>query len=141
MDPQEKGANIEIHGGEIKAEAGDEFSGIFVRSASLKVYGGKLTVEAGGTSIFSNGIEVYGGEVDATSTTSSGIYCSPSPLIVYGGKVKGTGASENRGFIGNVQSGTEDIKFYFSDDNSNWGDGNSYASPTEAIGKRYAKAE
>lgn len=134
-------SNIEIHGGEITVEA----SSNGIKIDGIKVYGGKLTATSSGAhGIYGFGnFEVYGGEVEATaggSRSSDGISVF-STLIVYGGKVKGTGINDGYGIGCKVQSGTSGIKFYFSDDNSNWGDGNSYANPTDAQRKRYAKAE
>ena len=140
------GSLIEIHGGVITVEAtnnedyGIRFEGL---TGSIKMYGGKLTATSVGTGIYSGGIEVYGGEVDATSTNSSGIYCSSSPLIVYGGKVKGTGASGERGFDCQYQSGTVGITFYFGDNGTSWDQSDSSATDHAANAPlyRYAKAE
>ena len=138
--------NIEIHGGEITVTAGDASVGIFVMSYDIIVLGGKLTVEAESTGIACSYMSVFGGEVDVTSTsTSSGISCSSS-LIVYGGKVKGTGArSEDKGIRGKVQSGTSGIKFYFSSNGTDWDGGHYYGESTDLLviedAKRYIKAE
>ena len=138
--------NIDIHGGEITVTAGNASVGIFVMSSEIRVLGGKLTVEAESTGISCSNMSVFGGEVDATSTsTSSGISCSSS-LIVYGGKVKGTGArSEDKGIRGKVQSGTSGIKFYFSSNGTDWDGGRSYEESTNLLviedAKRYIKAE
>ena len=76
-------------------------------------------------------------------------------LTVYGGKVTATGnGREGYGDYGSgincyVKSGTSGIKFYFSDNGTDWDEGTSYASATSVGGsndavatkKRYVKAE
>ena len=153
------GYRIDIHGGEVTASAaGDLNPGLY--TGYLKVYGGKLTATSGGGNGigFYNTIDVYGGEVVATSNATSvstplyGISNGGNAnqiLTVYGGKVTATGnGKENYGFYGSgfschVKSGASGIKFYFSD-NGTWGDGIYYedANPiTSDEAKRYAKAE
>ena len=156
--------HIDIHGGEVTAEAtGNFITGL--DAGYLAVYGGKLTATSGGSHgiVFGNTIDVYGGEVVATSNATSsvvpyyGIECASAStseiLTVYGGKVKATGngvsdtsSNYGSGFLCYVKSGTSDIKFYFSADGTTWGDGTSYDSATkvgtdDATKKRYAKAE
>ncbi len=155
------GYRIYIHGGEVTASAaGGSGTGLF--TGYLAVYGGKLTATSGGGNGigFGNTIDVYGGEVVATSNATSdahyGFRSSGSTdnqnLTVYGGKVTATGngkfgmADYGSGFSCYVKSGTSGIKFYFSADDTTWGDGTSYASATkvgndDATKKRYAKAE
>ena len=154
------GSTIEIHGGEITAaKVNSVGNGVYANG--IKVYGGKLTATSeaeDGIKFISDNFEVYGGEVEATSTGTSssgyGIKCelSDNILIVYGGKVKATGNgvlisdTYGSGFGCKVQSGTEGIKFYFTDDKTNWGDGTFFESATDVstistINKRYAKAE
>ena len=149
---------IEIHGGEITAAATGDLG---LLTGYLAVYGGKLTATSGGGNgiNFQDTFDVYGGEVEATSNaTSSYEYCfgirsgsgmDSDILTVYGGKVTATGngieefGEYGSGFGCYVKSGTSGIKFYFSDNGTDWGDGTSYASATDArnIQKRYAKAE
>ena len=76
-------------------------------------------------------------------------------LTVYGGKVTATGNGIDAspyygsGFACYVMSGTSGIKFYFSDNGTDWDAGTNYSSDTEvgtddadaATKKRYAKAE
>ena len=151
------GSTIEIHGGEITAaKVNSVGNGVYANG--IKVYGGKLTATSeaeDGIKFISDNFEVYGGEVEATSTGTSsrgyGIKCelSDNILIVYGGKVKATGNgvlisdTYGSGFGCKVQSGTEGIKFYFTDDKTNWGDGTFYEFVTDVstTKKRYAKAE
>ena len=155
------GYRIDIHGGEVTAAAtGDLNVGLF--TGYLAVYGGKLTATSGGGNGigFYNTIDVYGGEVVATSNATSastplnGISNGGNAnqiLTVYGGKVTATGnGKENYGFYGSgfschVKSGTSGIKFYFSADGTTWGDGIIYYGDAHAItsdeAKRYAKAE
>lgn len=157
---------IDIHGGEVTAEAtGSDNIGLY--TGYLAVYGGKLTATSGdfiGIG-FNNTIDVYGGEVVATSNATSssqafyGIGSGGSSadkiLTVYGGKVTATGngkeyyAAYGSGFGCYVKSGTSGIKFYFSADGTTWGDGTPYdlaasvgrISDDAATRKRYAKAE
>lgn len=99
-----------------------------------------------------SGFKVYGGEViaEATNTVSSqsayGIQGS-GVLTVYGGKVHaaGNGVIDNahygQAIDATIKSGTEGIKFYFSDDNTTWNAGTYYSTSTAAPASRYAKAE
>ena len=153
---------IDIHGGEITAVSTNLRA--FV-TGILNVYSGKLTATSdGGNGIqFSSSFDVYGGEVEGTSNATS----SDSPsrgisdggydktLTVYGGKVTATGnGREGYGDYGSgincyVKSGTSGIKFYFSDNGTDWDEGTRYASATSVGGsddavatkKRYVKAE
>ena len=149
---------LEIHGGEITAAATGN-TGMGLEIDHFKMYGGKLT----STSKNNPGIqftwdsEVYGGEVVATtnststSSPSKGIYGIYGVLTVYGGKVTATGNGINdteyddygSGFGCKVRSGTTGIKFYFSDDGTTWGDGAYYGDEagTTAPTNPYAKAE
>ena len=155
------GYHIDIHGGEVTASAaGDSNNGLY--TGYLAVYGGKLTVTSGGGNGigFGNTIDVYGGEVVATSNATSDAHygfrssagTANQILTVYGGKVTATGNGKDfmsdygSGFSCHVKSGTSGIKFYFSADGTTWGDGTGYASATkvgtdDATKKRYAKAE
>ena len=158
------GYRIDIHGGEVTAEAtgGTDF-GLY--AGYLAVYGGKLTATSGGDNgiAFVNTIDVYGGEVVATSNATSKVCfgiksgggLATQILTVYGGKVTATGSgvplstNYGSGFGCYVMSGTSGIKFYFTADVTDWGDGNSYASATSvgqnadaaATKKKFAKAE
>ena len=154
---------IDIHGGEITAVSTNLRA--FV-TGILNVYSGKLTATSdgdNGTIQFCSSFDVYGGEVEGTSNATS----SDSPsrgisdggydktLTVYGGKVTATGnGREGYGDYGSgincyVKSGTSGIKFYFSDNGTDWDEGTSYASATSVGGsndavatkKRYVKAE
>lgn len=144
---------MEIHGGEITAESNDDG----ISNGGINMYGGKLTVTSSastGTAIKFNtsGINVYGGELvaEATNTGSSehavGIQGS-GVLTVYGGKVHaaGNGVSYStyygQAIHATIKSGTEGIKFYFSDDNSTWYAGTYYSASTAAPAIRYAKVE
>lgn len=142
---------IEIHGGEITATT--QYNALYAKG--IKVYGGKITATATGNSsgitFGTAGFDVYGGEIEATNTSTSMAFHGFSngfsfPLTVYGGKVTATGNANGSGFHCYVKSGTSGIKFYFSDNGTDWGDGTSYASATQvgyaaATKKRYAKAE
>lgn len=140
---------IEIHGGEVTAEATTYDNGI--KNCDIKVYGGKLTATSASAEGISNSgnFEVYGGEVEATSTAAGNNYCAgieDCTLIVYGGKVKCTGQENGPGYCfgmrSRLKSGTSDIKFYFSADGTNWSNGYYYgeASSSDEF-KRYGKAE
>ena len=132
--------NLEIHGGEITAE-GTGFSDA-LWFGHIKVFSGKLTANAPLSEgiYFYNSIKVYGGEVEG-SGDDYGIESANygSTLTVYDGKVKGTGSGG--GFKSDIQSGTEGIKFYFSDDGNTWDAGTYYGTATYAPNKRYGKAE
>lgn len=157
------GCRIDIHGVEVTATAGTGLS-----TGYLAVYGGKLTAtsSSGHGIFFKNTIDVYDGEVEATSNATSklvpcygimsGAGSADQILTVYGGKVTATGngiedttLGYGSGFGCYVKSGTSGIKFYFSADGTTWGDGTSYTSATSvglsssasATQKRYAKAE
>ena len=154
---------IDIHGGEVTAEAtGHYASGLY--TGYLAVYGGKLTATSGFTNGigFNNTIDVYGGEVVATSNATSNYWSGIASggggynqiLTVYGGKVTATGNGKEvygdygSGFRCYVKSGTSGIKFYFSDNGTDWDAGTNYSSATSvglrydnATKKRYAKAE
>ena len=144
---------MEIHGGEITAESNDDG----ISNGGINMYGGKLTVTSSastGTAIKFNtsGINVYGGELvaEATNTGSSehavGIQGS-GVLTVYGGKVHAAGNGVNyntyygQAILATIKSGTEGIKFYFSDDNTTWNAGTYYSTSTAAPVIRYAKVE
>ena len=144
---------VEIHGGEITAEG--KYEGL--SAGYLKVFSGKITATGGSDVIagigFMNSCDVYGGEIDATTNKfqgySRGISDSSSggTFTVYGGKVKGTGngvqelSNYGSGFSGKVKSGTAGIKFYFSDNGTDWDEGTYYETATAAPKKKYAKAE
>ena len=147
------GKFIEIHGGEITATT--QSNALYAKG--IKVYGGKITATATGNSsgitFGSAGFDVYGGEIEATNTSTSTSMAFhgftngfSAPLTVYGGKVTATGNANGSGFHCYVKSGTSGIKFYFSDNGTDWDAGTSYASATQvgyaaATKKRYAKAE
>lgn len=143
--------SIKMYGGKLTATS----AGIGIYSHDINVYGGNLTATStkDGGIRFSNYFRVFGGEVEAISNASSGkhgIFARLDPgqgqfLVVYGGKVSGTGSETNgSGFYCDVQSGTSGIKFY-SSDNGTWGDGIIYYGDAHAItsdeAKRYYKAE
>ena len=135
-----------------------ESNGDGISNGGINIYGGKLTVTSSTSSgaaikFNTSGINVYGGEVvaEATNTSSSaqsacGIKGS-GVLTVYGGKVHAAGngkihnAHYGQAIDALVKSGTESIKFYFSDDNTSWNTGLYYSSSTPALTIRYAKAE
>ena len=136
-----------------------ESNGDGISNGGINMYGGKLTVTSSTSSgaaikFNTSGINVYGGEVvaEATNTSSSaqsacGIKGS-GVITVYGGKVyaAGNGVVYSTAHYGQainalVKSGTESIKFYFSDDNTSWNTGLYYSSSTPALTIRYAKAE
>lgn len=144
---------IEIHGGEVTVESNNDG----ISNGGINMYGGKLTVTSStstGAAIKFNtsGINVYGGEIvaEATNTGSSehavGIQGS-GVLTVYGGKVQAAGNGVNyntyygQAILATIKSGTESIKFYFSNDNSTWNAGTYYSTSTAAPASRYAKAE
>ena len=154
---------IDIHGGEITAVSTNSRA---IVTGILNVYSGKLTGTSDGdnSSIqFCSSFDVYGGEVEGTSNaTSIDFPCRgitdggwDKTLTVYGGKVTATGnGKEGYGDFGSgfncyVKSGTSGIKFYFSDNGTDWDEGTSYASATSVGGsddavatkKRYVKAE
>ena len=149
------GIIIEIHGGEITAESYG-FNGIDY-DGGINVYCGKLTAKGtSGIHFSEKNFNVYGGEVDAISNLTNddggcGIDCfyAYATLVVYGGKVKATGNGENGGMLGygsgfycRVQSGTSDIKFYYSGNGTDWDAGTSYSNREFTHNdKRYAKAE
>ena len=144
---------MEIHGGEITAESNDDG----ISNGGINMYGGKLTVTSSastGTAIKFNtsGINVYGGEIvaEATNTGSSESACGikgSGVLTVYGGKVHaaGNGVSYStyygQAIHATIKSGTEGIKFYFSDDNTTWNAGTYYSTSTAAPAIRYSKVE
>ena len=144
---------IEIHGGEVTVESNDDG----ISNGGINMYGGKLTVTSSTSSgaaikFNTSGFKVYGGEVvaEATNTSSSESACGikgSGVLTVYGGKVHAAGNgrihNDHYGQAINalVKSGTESIKFYFSDDNTSWNTGLYYSSSTPALTIRYAKAE
>ena len=132
---------IVIHGGEITAES---TSGRGLIAKGIRVYGGKLTATStgdDGIQFNAGNFEVYGGEVEGESTCSYGnAILSSNTLKVYGGKVKATGGTGGQGFKCKLLSGTTGIKFYFSNDGTTWGSGDSY-NTAPAPGDRYAKAE
>ena len=141
------GYTLHIHGGEITATAtGDSHYGLYF--GKIVMYSGKLTATAADYHAIGfnvHGFIVYGGEVEATSNATTGDFSgiqSSGPLKVYVGKVKGTGgAPSGKGFECKVQTGTSNIKFYFSDNGTTWGPAYSYNIAAIAPGNRYAKAE
>ena len=144
---------VEIHGGEVTVES----NGDGISNGGINMYGGKLTVTSSTSSsaaieFYTSGINVYGGELvaEATNTGSSehayGIQGS-GVLTVYGGKVHAAGngvihdAHYGQAIYATCVSGTESIKFYFSDYNTSWNTGLYYSSSTAAPAIRYAKVE
>ena len=144
---------MEIHGGEVTVESDD----VGISNGGINMYGGKLTVTSNASSdaaieFYTSGINVYGGEIvaEATNTGSSehavGIQGS-GVLTVYGGKVQaaGNGVNDNtyygQAIDATIKSGTEGIKFYFSNDNTTWNAGTYYSTSTAAPASRYAKVE
>ncbi len=150
-----KGKTVEIHGGEITAEG--EKEGLEV--GYIKVFSGKITVTCGSKDkygiVFMNSCDVYGGEIEATANNNNSRSVSRGitdggnggTFTVYGGKVKGTGNGSQEGsdygsgFKGKFKSGTAGIKFYFSDNGTDWDEGTYYETATAAPQKKYAKAE
>ena len=138
---------LRIHGGEITATTtGATHRGVYF--GYIAIFSGKLTATAAdcyAIGFNAYGFAVFGGEVEATSNATSGDLSgiqSSGPLRVYVGKVKGTGgAPSGKGFGCKVQSGTSNIKFYFSNDGATWDAGTYYGDETLAPGNRYAKAE
>ena len=143
---------IKIHGGEITAQSTSK-SGI--RGGIIEMYAGKLTATTnnnmGNAAIsYPNGdFIVYGGEVTAENITTSTGTDNPalsnanttSALKVFGGKVKATGGNGSKGIKGNIMSGTSGIKFYFSDNGTDWDAGTGYGTATTSPTNRYVKAE
>lgn len=144
---------VEIHGGEVTVKSND----VGISNGGINMYGGKLTVTSSASTdtaikFNTSGINVYGGELvaEATNTGSSehavGIQGS-GVLTVYGGKVHaaGNGVSYStyygQAIHAPIKSGTEGIKFYFSDNNSSWNAGTYYSTSTAAPASRYAKVE
>ena len=148
---------IEIHGGEITAESYCDHGCPAFGSGGINIYGGKLTAISttfndNAIKFGTNGINVYGGEVVAeTTNTSSSVSTvaiqGTGILTVYGGKVQAAGngvtydSYYGQAIEADIQSGTDGIKFYFSDDNTNWDAGTTYSTATAAPQKRYAKVE
>ena len=150
-------ANVTWSDGWYTVSGNVTITGDGISNGGINMYGGKLTVTSSastGTAIKFNtsGINVYGGELvaEATNTGSSehavGIQGS-GVLTVYGGKVHaaGNGVSYStyygQAIHATIKSGTEGIKFYFSDDNTTWNAGTYYSTSTAAPAIRYAKVE
>ena len=149
----EIGKTVEIHGGEITAEG--KYLGL--AAGYLKVFSGKITAICSSYGYmgigFMDSCDVYGGEIEATTNNSSGVSSgifdggNGGTFTVYGGKVKGTGNGVQgdpyygSGFSVKVKSGTAGIKFYFSDNGTDWDEGTYYGTATAAPRKKYAKAE
>lgn len=139
---------LEIHGGVITASDDNTTYGMFALSGrGIRVYGGKVTASSvKGNPIYYGyqGMEVYGGNVTATTGSYFAIVGAESQtLIVYGGKVKASAGDRDgaKAFDVKVQSGTDAIKFYFSNDEASMGEGEYYPDATDAPEKRFAKAE
>ena len=147
---------MEIHGGEVTVEGND--AGI--SNGGINMYGGKLTVTSSastGTAIkfYTSGINVYGGEIVAEATNTGNTGSSEHAvgiqgsgvLTVYGGKVQAAGNGVNydtyygQAIDATIKSGTDGIKFYFSDNNTTWNAGTYYSTSTAAPAIRYAKVE
>lgn len=153
---------IEISGGYISAECtidDDCYGGLY--NVAVIMYGGKLTAKytgsGSGYGIFerNRGISVYDGELEATGKGPSyiddgreyacGIHLSQYSLYVYGGKVLASNP-DNKAISGKIMSGTANVKFYATDDTSNWGAGAVYDTETvvdenATLDKKYIKAE
>ena len=146
---------IEIHGGEITANATNTSYGAGLMASGIKVYGGKLTAESKGSygiqfgnSSGSGYFNVYGGEVEGTSLDGSepehgiaGTDPANEILTVYGGKVTGNASEGGHGFECKLLSGTEGIKFHFKTSTTDWDAGTNYPTATASPTNRYAKAE
>ena len=153
---------IEISGGYISAECtidDDGYGGLY--NVAVGMYGGKLTAKytgsGSGYGIFerNKAILVYDGELEATGKGPSyidgereyacGIHLSQYSLYVYGGKVLASNP-DNKAISGKIMSGTANVKFYATDDTSNWGAGAVYDTETvvdeiATLDKKYIKAE
>lgn len=153
---------IEISGGYISAECtidDDCYGGLY--NVAVAMYGGKLTAKytgsGSGYGIFerNRSIWVYDGELEATGKGPSyiyggreyacGIHLSQYSLYVYGGKVLASNP-DNKAISGKIMSGTANVKFYATDDTSNWGAGAVYDTETvvdenATLDKKYIKAE
>ena len=153
---------IEISGGYISAECtidDDCYGGLY--NVAVAMYGGKLTAKytgsGSGYGIFerNRSIWVYDGELEATGKGPSyiyggreyacGIHLSKYSLYVYGGKVLASNP-DNKAISGKIMSGTANVKFYATDDTSNWGAGAVYDTETvvdenATLDKKYIKAE
>ena len=138
---------VEIHGGVITVSNTANYGGNALVGVGIIVYGGKLTASSEhGLAIFygDDGMKVYGGNVTATTGVRGVIAGSSSSILtVYGGKLKASAGVTEGAFVilSKVQSGTDAIKFYFSNDEDSMGDGEYYPDATEAPEKRFAKAE
>lgn len=144
---------LEIHGGDITVEnAYPAFSmsayGIDL-GGGLRMYGGKLTTTAPtcGIKFGSDDLEIYGGEVTATSTAGydHAIYrpTGTGVLTVYGGKLKATATGTSYAIAAPIKSGTPGIKFYFADTEAGLDTavGNTYDGTTATPTNKFAKAE
>ena len=153
---------IEISGGYISAECtidDDGYGGLY--NVAVGMYGGKLTAKYTGSGSgygifeYDRSIRVYDGELEATGKGPSyiyggreyacGIHLSKYSLYVYGGKVLASNP-DNKAISGKIMSGTANVKFYATDDTSNWGAGAVYDTETvvdenATLDKKYIKAD
>ena len=134
-----------IHGGNINVTS--TFS--CIRKTNIIVYGGKHSLTATESAIDTgqsdgrpNFMKVYGGEVEAISKMTAGIYVGDgenlNALTVFGGKVTAQGGDGYPAIRGDFEKGGgTSINFYESDDGVNW------ATPANghSTDKRYFKAE
>ena len=142
---------LEIHGGDITVENAYPAASISAYGiglgGGLRMYGGKLTTTAPncGIQFGSDDLEIYGGEVTATSTADHAIYrpTGAGVLTVYGGKLKATATGTNYAIAAPIKSGTPGIKFYFADTEAGLDTavGNTYDGTTATPNNKFAKAE
>lgn len=142
---------LEIHGGDITVENAYPTASISANGiglgGGLRMYGGKLTTTAPnlGIQFGSYDLEIYGGEVTATSTADNAIYrpTGAGVLTVYGGKLKATATGTSYAIAAPIKSGTPGIKFYFADSEAglDTAPGNTYDGTTATPTNKFAKAE
>ena len=120
---------LEIHGGDITATTPTDNYGNGIDADVINVYGGKLTA----ASYKDRGIyleeemNIYGGEVELSSSATDTEALECNTLTVYGGRFAASTPNYDDYCINcEVKSGTADIKFYWSSDGTSWGDGISY---------------
>lgn len=140
---------VEIHGGVITAVNNDTNGG-GLYFGGIKICGGKFTVNSKHTGIiFYTSFDIYGGDIEMTSSNNdaNGIYCNDGNILtVYGGKMKVAGGSSKKAIHNTkIKSGTSNIKFYFSNDNTTWDAGKVYdgsgTGENATPDNRYAKVE
>ena len=135
-------SRLYIHGGNISVTS-SRGTTLYVHS-SFTMYGGTLIAKNTNNDncIFSNDdITLYGGSIKAsTDTDNYGAIEISGTLAVYGGQLlaKNPGGSAIKG---KVKSGLEDILFYYTDTDGDWGSGIYFYQSTLSDGTHYAKAE